>query len=98
AGNSLALPAVEGIAQPGEEPLLPRLELAGRRLLASQLGELAQQLLLLGVEPAGRLHRHVDDQVTAPGPVQVLDAEAVQRDDLPGLRPGPDVDLARPVQ
>ena len=29
---------VEGIAQPGEQALLPRRELAGRRFLAAQLG------------------------------------------------------------
>src|SRR5260221_8343650 len=92
------LPAVEGVAEPGEEALLPRLELAGRGLLAAQLGQIAQQLLLLGVEPAGRFHGHVDDQVTATATAQVLDAEAVQRDDLAGLRARPDVHVARPVE
>src|SRR5262249_9158632 len=69
-----ALPAVERVAQPGEEALLAGLELPRRRLLTPQLGQVTQQLLLLGVQPGRGLHGHVDDQVAAPGPVQVLDS------------------------
>src|SRR6516165_1718150 len=92
------LAAVEGVAEAGEEALLPRLELARRLLFAAQLGQVAQQLLLLGVEPGRGLHRHVDDQVPAAVAVQVLHAQAVQRDDLPGLRTRADVDVARAVE
>jgi hypothetical protein len=78
--------------------LLARLELAGRLLLAAQLGQVTQQLLLLGVEPAGGLHRDVNDQVAAAGAVQVLDAKAVQRDDLAGLGARADVHVVRAVK
>ena len=68
-----------------KNPCWPGREPAGRRLLAAELGQLPEQLLLLGVELGRRLHGHVDDQVAAAGGVQVRDALAVQRDGLAGL-------------
>src|SRR5262249_61914012 len=59
--------AVERVPQPGEEPLLAGREPARRGLLAPELGQLLEQRFLLFVELGRSLHRHVDDQVTAPG-------------------------------
>jgi hypothetical protein len=73
-------------------------ELARRRFLPAQLGQLTEQFLLLGVEPGRGLHGHVDDQVAAARAVQVLHAVVVERDDLAGLGAGADVDVGRPVQ
>src|SRR5690606_11666260 len=74
--------AVEGVAQAREEALLPRRELARRPFLAAQRGELAQQLLLGGVEAGRRLHVDVDEQAAAAGLVEALHAAAVHGDDL----------------
>src|SRR4029077_18552820 len=90
--------AVEGVAQPREEPLRARGEPAGRRFLAAQLGQVAQQLLLLDVQLDRCLDGHVDDQVAAAVAVQVPDALAVEREDLPGLGAWPDVDIGGTVQ
>src|SRR6516225_4650413 len=97
-GPSGASASVERVAQPREEPLLARREPAGWRFLAAELGQVAQQLFLLGVELDGRLDRHVDDQVAAPVAVQVLDPLTVEGDHLPGLGPGTDVDVGGSVQ
>ena len=43
--------------------MLTRRELAGRRFLAAQLGQFAQQLLLLGVQLGRRFDGHVDDEI-----------------------------------
>src|SRR5207248_9818159 len=72
--------AVEGIPQPREESLLAGSEPARRGLLATELGELPQQRLLLLVQLGGGLDRDVDDQVAAAGAVQVPHAQPVQRD------------------
>src|SRR5690348_8041864 len=90
--------AVERVAQPGEEPLGARREPARGRFLAAQLGQVPQQLLLLGVQLAGRLDGDVDDEIAAPVAVEVLDALAVQRDDLAGLGTGADVDIGGTVE
>jgi hypothetical protein len=46
-GPAVNSAAVEGIAQPGKEAVLAWRELARRRFLAAQLGQLAHQLFLL---------------------------------------------------
>ena len=56
-----------------------------RALLAAQRGQLAQQLLLLRVEPGRGLHVGVDDEVAAAGAAQVGDAEAAQGHRVAGL-------------
>ena len=75
--------------------MLARRELAGGRLLAAELGQVAQQLFLLGVELARRLHRHVDDlhcTVTIPMVAAALGATlSVESLDGPSdidIRPG----------
>src|SRR5262249_30549824 len=78
--------AGERVPPPGEEPLLAGREPARRGLLTAELRQLPEQRFLLLVELGRRLHRHVDDQVTAPGLVQVPHSQAVERDDLAGLR------------
>ena len=57
-------------------------------VLAAQGGQLAQQLLLLGVQPGRRLHLDVHDELAAAGTAQVLHAEAAQRQDCPDWVPG----------
>src|SRR5690606_26968459 len=90
--------AVERVAQAGEEALLAGCELARRPLLAAQLGQLPQQLLLGRVEAGRRLHVDVDQQVAPAGLVEPLHAAPVQGDDLARLRAGPDVDLLGTVE
>src|SRR5215469_6485942 len=90
--------AVERVPQPGEEPLLAGREPARRGLLTPEFRQLLEQRFLLLVELGRRLHRHVDDQVTAPGVVQVPHAQAIERDDLTGLRARADVQLAGAVE
>src|SRR5690606_17026291 len=90
--------AVERVAQPGEEALLTGGELAGRPFLAAELGELPQELLLLGVELRGGLHVDVDVQVAPAGLVEPRDALAVQPDDLARLSARADVDLLDTVE
>src|SRR4029453_5780154 len=69
-----------------------------RLLLAPQLGELAEKLLLALVEPGRRLHVYVDDQVAAPNSAQMWNPLAIQRDHLTGLGAGPDVQGLGSVQ
>src|SRR5215471_8989357 len=90
--------AVERVPQPGEEPLLAGREPARRGLLTPELGQLLEQRLLLLVELGRRLHRHVDDQVTTAGVVQVPHPQPVQRDDLAGLGARADVEVPGAVQ
>src|SRR6185312_608199 len=90
--------AVERVPQPGEEPVLAGREPARRGLLTPELGQLLEQRLLLLVELGRRLHRHVDDQVTAAGVVQVPHSQPVQRDDLAGLGARADVQVPGAVQ
>ena len=56
--------AVERIAEPRKEAVLARRELAGRRFLAAELGEVAQQFFLFGLELGRGLDGDVNDQVT----------------------------------
>src|SRR5689334_20780268 len=72
--------AVEGVLQPREQPLLARLELPLRALLAAQLRQLAQQALLVGVELVRGLHLDVHDEVAAAAAPQMRHAPAVQGD------------------
>src|SRR5690606_10391314 len=55
AAPQISSTTVERVPEAGEEALLAGGELAGRVLLATQLGELPEQLLLLGVEAGGGL-------------------------------------------
>src|SRR5213595_1691952 len=89
--------AVERVLQPGEQPLLTRLELPRGAFLAAQLRQLAQEALLLGVQLGRGLDLDVDDEVAPAAAAQVGDAPAVQRDRLAGLGTGPDVDLLHAV-
>src|SRR5215470_2993015 len=92
------LAAVEGIAQAGEEALLAWRELARRRFLPAQLGELAKQFFLLRLQLGRRLHGDMDDQVAPAGAVQPLGAAPEHRDRLAGLRPRADVQIGGTVQ
>src|SRR5690606_13644054 len=83
--------AAEGVAQAAEDAPSGRAgHLAGRMLLAAQGGELAQQRLLLGVEPGRGLDDNGHDEGAAPGAVQPGHAVAAQDETLPRLGPGLD--------
>src|SRR5262249_6735489 len=90
--------AVEGIPQPGEEPLLARCEPARRGLLSPELRQLLEQGLLLVIELGRGLDGHMDEQVTPARAVQVPHSQAVHRDDLAGLGAWADVNVPGPVQ
>src|SRR5690606_31291971 len=98
AAPQISSTTVERVPEAGEEALLAGGELAGRVLLATQLGELPEQLLLLGVEAGGGLDVDVDERVAPAALVEVRHAAPVQRDDLAGLGAGPDVDLLGAVE
>ena len=73
-------------------------ELALGELLPAQLGELAEQVLLGGVEFRRRVHLQVDLEVAAAVAAQVGDAQPAEGDDLAGLGAGLDVDLLLAVE
>ena len=56
---------VERVAEPAEHRAAARVDLTGRLLLATDRRQLAQQLLLRGVEPGRGLDDDRDDQVAA---------------------------------
>ena len=60
--------------------------------------ELAQQVLLLGVEPGGGLHHGVHDDVATAVAAQVGDPEPAQRDRVARLGAAPDVEVAGTVE
>src|SRR4051812_9318251 len=90
--------AAPGVADAGEDALLARRELAGRRLFPAQLRELAQHLFLLLVELRRRRDDHVHEQVAAPDTAQVRYAAGAQLDDLTGLRARSYVELFLTVE
>src|SRR5581483_12123617 len=67
-------------------------------LLAREAGELLEQLALTGGELAGRLDEDPDDLVTAPVPVELGNAAALQTERLSRLRAGGYLHLRRAVE
>src|SRR5699024_6849137 len=94
----MSLVGTEGVTDLGEETTVPRAELARGTVLTTQLGELAEQCLLLLVQLAGCLHVHTDAQVSTTATVEVRDTLARQVDDVPGTGARTPIDVLRTVE
>src|SRR5690606_16454539 len=88
----------ELVAQLREHPGVGRREARLGTLLAAELGELAQQLGLLLVDPGGDRDLDVHVQVATSPAVQVTDPETAQGLDVARLGPGAQVDLLGAVE
>src|SRR5919202_3262837 len=86
------------LEQPGEEPAVALGTGGGRTVLAAQRGQLAQQLLLLGVQAGRRLDIHVHHQVASAGGAQPRSALGAQGEHAARLGARPDVDLLLAVE
>src|SRR4051812_12176326 len=89
--------SVERVADLGEQPAL-RLPVGLGLVLPAQRGELAQELLLLGVQSGRCGHLDVHEQVAPPGAAQPRRPVGPQRQHAAGLGARPDVEVLLAVQ